>query len=525
MDYSCIRQTALPNTTKLFADLTYQPDRVRSFYPYVPLEPDSFRKAAAQIHFSDAKRSALVTALQSQNPGNPLLSILAKPGTVAVVTGQQVGLFSGPAYTIYKALTAIRLAEQLTRDGIPAVPMFWLATEDHDFHEVNEAWISDPARRPVRLQAGASPEPDQPVGGVVIDSVPLEDVRSAFQGAPFGAEAFDLIRDTYLPGRTFGEAFSALLDRLLAGFPILRIDPMLPAFRALAAPLLRDAVLDAPELTADLLARNEELTKAGYHAQVHVEKSTSLFFLLENGKRLALRRQNGDYLIGKRKLSARDLAACSKELSPNALLRPVVQDSMIPTIAYVGGPAELAYLAQSEVLYRSLLGRQPIAVHRSGFTLIGSHTRKLMDRYRLELPDFFHGEEALREKVSRTLVDPGLVAKIEEARASAVQSLGRMASDIDRFDHSITRALDKSKRKIEYQFEKIKRKVGREALVRDQRATSDATALSDCLFPRHKLQERVYSMLALFAQHGPDLVSRVYEHVSLECRDHQILTV
>ena len=200
-----------------------------------------------------------------------------------------------------------------------------------------------------------------------------------------------------MPGATFGASFGALLDRLLEGYPILRVDPMLPEFRALAAPLLREAVLRAPELTRAVRDRDKELTEAGYHAQVHVEDSTSLVFLLENGERFALRRQNGNYLAGKQKYSAPDLAERAHELSPNALLRPVVQDSMIPTIAYVGGPAELAYLAQSEVLYRELLGRQPLAFHRSSFTLVDHHASKVFDRYELTLPDF----TAARKRWSR----------------------------------------------------------------------------------------------------------------------------
>ncbi len=151
--------------------------------------------------------------------------------------------------------------------------------------------------------------------------------------------------------------------------------------------------------------------------------------------------------------------------------------------------------------------------------------RKLMDRYRLELPDFFHGEEAAREKAARVLVDPELVERIDEARSTAVNSLGRMASDLESFDRSITKAVEKSRRKITYQFERLERKVRREALARNQRATHDVALLNGALFPRHKLQERLYSGLALVAQYGPDFAARVYEHVTLECPDHQVLTL
>jgi uncharacterized protein YllA (UPF0747 family) len=299
---------------------------------------------------------------------------------------------------------------------------------------------------------------------------------------------------------------------------------MLPEFRALAAPLVRDAVLNAPELTSEILRRNQALSEAGYHAQVHVEKTTSLVFLLEDGRRLALRRDNGSYHAGAQKIGMEELADRAQDLSPNALLRPVVQDSMIPTVAYVGGPAELAYLAQSEVLYRNLLGRQPIAMHRAGFTLLDAHARKQLDRFHLDLPDFFHGEEKAREKAARTLVDPQLFTRIADSRAAADASLDRMSADLGNFDRSITKALEKSRRKIEYQFAKIERKVSREAILRNLHANQEVGELANLIFPRHKLQERVYSPAALIARHGPDLVRRIYEHVTLECPDHQIVT-
>src|SRR5262249_13847142 len=158
----------------------------------------------------------------------------------------------------------------------------------------------------------------------------------------------------------------------------LYVDPLSAPIRRLAAPLLHDAVAKASELKQRLLDRNKELAEAGYHAQVHVDAQTSLVFLLENGRRQTLRRQNGNYIAGGRIIPAKDLESQAENLSPNALLRPVVQDYILPTVTYVGGPAELAYLAQSEVLYKELLGRQPVAMHRAGFTVVDARSRKML---------------------------------------------------------------------------------------------------------------------------------------------------
>src|SRR5947209_16864166 len=165
MHCTCVRQSELPHTTRLFTDVLYHPSHTAAFYRHPGRDPDAFRAAAEEIRFPEERRAALVAALQAQNQPSPALAQLAQPGTVAVVTGQQVGLFSGPAYTIYKVLHAVKMAAWLTEIGIPAVPMFWLATEDHDFAEVNHAWVFGADHRPQKVEMRRSAA-EQPVGDV-----------------------------------------------------------------------------------------------------------------------------------------------------------------------------------------------------------------------------------------------------------------------------------------------------------------------------------------------------------------------
>jgi bacillithiol biosynthesis cysteine-adding enzyme BshC len=523
MECTCIRHTELPHASKLFTDLVYHPDRVRAYYPYPASNPESYVSAAEQVNLSPEARAALVTALEEQNGPSASLELLADPHTVAVVTGQQVGLFSGPAYTIYKALTAAKLARELTSRGIPAVPIFWLATEDHDFAEVNHAWIFDPQQQPVKLELDGAAADNRPVGEVPLGAVPIKGLREAIGAFPFGAEIADRVAAAYSPGRTLGQAFGTLLRDLLGEFDMPQIDPMARAVRELAAPLMRRAVAQAQELKKLMLERNRELNAAGYHAQVHVEDETSFFFLLENGKRIALRKHNGNYVSPEGRFSPEELMERAPHLSPNALLRPVVQDSILPTVAYIGGPAELAYLAQAEVLYRALVGRMPVAVHRSGFTVVDRRSCKLMDRYKLCLSDFFHGEEALRERVSAALVPPGLAGVLSDTRSSVSEGVRRLENELASFDPTLDSAVRKSYNKIAYQLSKIERKVGREMLARNERATHDTSFLSGLIYPHRHLQERLYSIIPFLAKHGPGLIGELYEGIHLDCPDHQLL--
>jgi len=524
MHCTCVRHTDIPHTSTLFADYLYHPDRTARFYRHPYRDLDAYKAAAAEVNLSPERRAALVAALRIQNPGSPNLERLAQPDTVAVITGQQVGLFSGPSYTIYKLLHAARLAEWLTANGVPAVPVFWLATEDHDFAEVNHVWVFDAEHRPVKLEMKRSAS-TQPVGDVTLSDPPIRELRAALHGFPFGEEVTDLIEETYRAGSTMGKAFGEFLRQILNKYDVLQVDPMLPEFRELAAPAMRAAVEAAPELSAAILARNRELVDAGYHAQVHVEEQTSLFFLLENGKRLALRRNGNEYSLNGRRFSSAELVDRAASLSPNALLRPVVADSMIPTVAAIGGPAELAYLAQSEVIYRSLLKRMPVAVPRSGFTILDGHSQKLMDRYALNLQSFFHGEESLRERISGKLVPPALTGAMQATQDNVQRAVEKLRMELVSFDPTLAKALERSGRKILYQLGKVERKVGREAMLRDTFAARDASSLYGLIFPERTLQERVYSILPFLARHGFELIDQIHQTIELECADHRVMVI
>jgi bacillithiol biosynthesis cysteine-adding enzyme BshC len=523
MECSCVRHTDLPGASQLFLDFLYHPDRLDLYYPNLPTDAESYARAA-KIDLPADRRAALIEALRPANRGNPSLEELAKPGTVAVVTGQQVGLFSGPAYTIYKAMTAVKLARDLSARGIPAVPVFWLATEDHDFVEVNHCWVFNPAHEPVKLEMSAAAA-GQPVGEVRLAAPPIEQLAQALGEFPFGGDVISLVKECYTPGATMGQAFGAILRRLLDRYGLLQLDPMAPAFRELAAPAIRTALDAAPELSAAVMERNKQLTGAGYHAQVHVEDATSFVFLLENGRRLTLRRQGREYTAGGRRFTTEELMSRAASLSPNALLRPVIQDSILPTVAYVGGPAELAYLAQSEVIYRKVLGRMPVPLNRAGFTLIDQRARKLLDRYRLTLQDFFQGEQALRERLAMALVPAELGGRIESAKSEMIAALDRLTQGLEAFDSNLAKLTSKSRRKIEYQVSKIEKKTAREILAREATAEAHVGYLYGLIYPHRHLQERLYSVLPFLAKHGFELLDTIYENVHLECPDHQLLVI
>ncbi len=517
MEPACIRHTELPGASKLFLDFSCHFDRVARFYRYDPHNFESFAASAKEIDYPDDRRSAMVRALAAQNGPSANLERLAQPGTVAVVTGQQVGLFSGPAYTVYKAVTAARWAKELSDRGTPAVPVFWLATEDHDLAEVDHAWAFDSNRQPVALKAQTkSNGKPRPVGGIVVEQAPLDELRRALNGFPHADEVIAMVGEAYPAGVTMGAGFRALVQKLLAPLGLIFLDPLDPEIRKIGAPLIGDALDRAGELKSALLQRNKELEAAGYHAQVHLEDKTSLFFLLENSERVPLRVKESEFA------ALHDRAA---EISPNALLRPVMQDYLLPTCAYVGGPAELAYLAQSQVIYEKLLGRMPVMISRAGFTLLEPRAQKLLNRYKLTLPQVFVEEHCLQERVAHSLVPEALSNSFDTETTGVMNHLIRVRAELEKFDPTLAASLDNSKAKIAYQLDKARRKTAAEIMRRNDRAAADARYLTGLLYPHRHLQERFYSILPFLAAHGPDLVERLFEAVQLDCPDHRVLSI
>lgn len=525
MEPSCVRQDQIPGTSKLFSDYLYHFERVAGFYSSHFSDTNALVRSAKQVNYPEGRRSQLAQALRRQNGDSPALAKLAQPGTVAVVTGQQVGLFSGPAYTVFKALTAVRLAHHLTDNGISAVPVFWLATEDHDLAEVDHAWVFDDKMVPAKLSLASSVSNGGPVGEVALGDLPIAELRNALGQLPFAEAVLERVQAAYRPGASFGSAFRSLLQDILKDYGLLYLDPLSPEVREIAAPLMGEAVLRVPELVGALRQRDLELKEAGYHSQVLVDDDASLLFLLREGRRLPIRFKEGRFITRERTYAEGELQDLAHQLSPNALLRPVMQDYLLPTASYIGGPAEIAYLAQSQVLYDQLLGRMPVIYPRNSFTLLDAQATKLLGRFGLHTLDLLDHQEHVKSRLAAKLVPHTLTADFEHLRTRAASSLTELDRKLAAFDPSLSAASQKSGAKILYQLDKLARKVARETLRRDERANQNATYLINLVYPNRRLQERVYSIVPFLAKFGLDLPQRLFNQTQLECPDHMVRTL
>lgn len=510
MQPTCIRHSEIEGASRLFTDYLYNFERVSAFYTHNPLDSASLAQACTQVEYPESRRAAVVEALGAINRGNPSLSLLAQPGTLAVLTGQQVGLYGGPVYTLYKALSAIATARHLTAQGTPAVPIFWLATEDHDVEEVRSALFFDQT-----ISATAASD-GRPAGQHLLAGLPSD--------LPLVGEIAALAARHYQEGRSFGAAFLGLLQELLAPYGLLFVDPLEPKLREIGAPFLAQAVHKTETLSALLLERGRALLDAGYHAQVHFEKNqSSLFFHLVDGQRHPLKFHNGKYTAPHKVWTPAEFAQEGVALSPNALLRPVLQDWLFPTAALVAGPGELAYFAQSEVLYQELLGRTPVLLPRAFFTLLDEKSEKILERYRVPLSNVLASEERVKAVLAERLIPPDLRESVQIAGAKVESAFVALEARLAQFDPTLVKALEKSRHKVQYQFQKNESKIVREVFRKDEQAQRHAAHLSHRLAPHGHLQERSYCLLAMLGEYGLDLIPQLLENIQPGCHDHQVL--
>jgi bacillithiol synthase len=522
MDCSWISPAELPGTTRLYSTYLSDFPRVAEFYIHPP-NTRGIDEAVRDVQLDGSVRRAVVDVLREQNRafgGDDATSRnldRLRDGAVAIVTGQQVGLFGGPAYSIYKAVTAVRLARELTERGVDAVPVFWLATEDHDLAEVNHCFV--PKRGGFeRFELPVSGPADRRVGDIRLGE-PIRGIASQVTGllaGPCAEKISRWISETYAPEETFGSAFGKLMTRIFAGRGLIFLDPMSPELHRLSLPVMHRAVGEHAALAADLVARSEALDRAGLHAQVKVMAQSTLVFRIVNGQRLALRPANGGLAAGTETESLEDtlhaLEANPENFSPSALLRPVVQDSLLPTVAYIAGAAEAAYHAQTSLLYGKLLGRAPAILPRAGFTLVPSHVASLLKKYNLDVRDAFQGRHKLRARLEAEALPQALSARFEESERAIKSAVESLREPIAKLDQTLLGALETVLEKTLYQYNGLRAKAGRAEGFRTGVVETHENEIVNSLFPANALQERFFGLLAFLASEGPELLDELDRH-------------
>ena len=533
----------IPHQSQLFLDYVKDPVALRKFYPSAIRFHHELPQRVPEVlaaHQVDRNKVADALAAMNQRWGAPQetidnINLLREADTVAVVSGQQAGLFTGPLFTIYKALSAVKLAGCLRTRNTKAVPVFWIAAEDHDFVEVAKAEIIGRDCQLKRTEVSTDLHREgQPVGRVVLDDSINTIVDQLFELLPnseFAEDMKALVRNAWQPGRGYADSFATMMTSLLGRHGLIFLDPLDPEMKKLAAPLYSAAVRQAPEIATAVEQRSRELESNGYHAQVLASaNSFPLFLHDEDGARRALVRvENGNYQAKdtNKEYSIEDLAELAlkepQRFSPNVTLRAVVQDYLLPTIAYCAGAAEIAYFAQTAEVYRVLERPATSILPRSSLTMVERHTGRLLERYGLSLADFFEGLEPVTKRVVEEHLGADTARHFTETEQKVNEELDRLKGDLHAIDPTLANALETGRKKIQYQLDGLRTRFVRAQMTRDEAAHRQLQRAFDQLYPNKDLQERHINVTSLLARHGTYVIEWIYNAINLGSNDHEVV--
>ncbi|MBX3291195.1 MAG: bacillithiol biosynthesis cysteine-adding enzyme BshC [Acidobacteria bacterium] len=533
----------IPGQSRLFTQYQHDPLLLQKFYPNAVPSHDRIADRISEVLANHkADRQVLCDTLDEMNRKFGAsektlehIQLLRDDDTVAVVSGQQAGLYTGPLYTIYKALSAVRMAECLRSRGFKAVPVFWVATEDHDFEEVSKTHILGRDGADVLLSNQPKRCYDElPVGYIKLDdsiAATTSELFSALEKTEFTDELRSMIEDAWSNGAYFGDAFARLLTQILGEHGVIILCPLDSRLKSLAAPVYIKAIERSHEIVDALRVRSEELVHDGYVAQVHVaEDYFPLFWQARDGTRNALKKDSeGAFWTkdGSRRFTLEELAQIAERepgrFSPSVVLRSVVQDYLLPTACYFGGGAEIAYFAQSSEVYRLLDRPVTPILHRQSFTVIESRQRRAMERFGIEFTDLFAGIDELLPRLVNEHLNRDTARLIADVEEKINTELNRLDQEFSKLDPTLAENLATRRRKIIYHIGALRGKFQRSQFSRDETVNRQINGLFASVLPQGHLQERSLNVLYFLNKYGPGFVDWIYRSIDLGDKGHRII--
>ncbi len=540
VEYLDYRQ--LPGQSPLFLEYLYNYPSVSSLYSSpVHLSLESLKDSASKVydHHADYPRDELVVLLKDFNQKVKAsestfknIENLKSKKTVAVMTGHQLGFWGGPAFMVYKAITAICVARALTEEGYCAVPVFWLASDDSDFQEVCATTFRGSGSD---LFSVAYPGP-QKNNSQMVGTMSLERVEDCFKileergnKGKFQSEVVQLLRDAYQPRRNFSEALGAWLAHLFRNEGLVLFDALSHYKKHTCSPLKmvveeRDAFIRA------LNQKTNSLRQSGFEPQVRTVDSESLLFWIEDDCRYKLEFTGREWVNSKRhslKFNKEQLLAKLKKeperFGPNVLLRPILQDSLFPTVGYVGGPSEITYFSQVASLGHLQNLQVPI-FPRLAVTLVDKKAQRLLKKYQLNVVDILNSNvDEITRKILKRDALAEIMSDFDSFRGQLEVDLNSLQDQISQSDPTVAEMLGRSAKKMLYQINKVESR-----FVTNHRSYQSSVGrhldyLYSHLYPDGKLQERVINFNQFLSEEGPDLIQNLIGTVDPFCSSHQVI--
>ena len=529
-----------PWIRRLAADYVFEYEKVADFFAGNPADPAAWRESIVrtQRHQRDGEAIARILQAQQRSRGAPPEALAASTQlrdarTVAVVTGQQAGLFGGPLFTLLKAITAIRLAERVrTEYSVPAVAIFWIDAEDHDWDEVKACGVFDGDTNPVRIAVGNPPGAhERSVGQVRLDqsaTAAVDGLAATLQSTEFSHELLSTLRRVYAPGVGMAHAFGQWLESVLGPRGLVVFDAADPASKPLAADIFAREIEHAGDTSRLAADAGAALQARGYHAQATPQEGHVALFHLD-GSREAIRRQGDHFEVGDRTESTQALLERVRrtpaEFSPNVLLRPLVQDTLFPTVCYVAGPNELAYLGQLGRVYEVFGVPMPLIQQRATATILDSNAMRFLARHELPLESLRAQDEAALNQLLQAQLPPSVEATLEDASRLLRDRMEALAQAVPQIDATLEGAARSTLGRMQEELKKLHNKIIHAAKRKDETLRRQFTHARAQAFPGGHPQEREIGFVYFLNKYGPDLVDRLSDELSLEMGTHWVITI
>ena len=524
----------------LAGDYAYNFKQVEGLYAGNPLDAAAWREAVAraQRHPRDRIRIAELLRAQQEQRHAPAeakaaAARLADPAAVAVVTGQQAGVFGGPMYTLLKAITALQLARQTEREhGAPAVALFWVEAEDHDWEEIRSCTVLDAEFQPrVVTLADLEGAGELPIAQLTLDTrveQTVDELSAILQQTEFTASVLADLRAAWKPGTGMARAFATWLETVLGAYGLVVFESADPVAKPLVADIFAKE-LSAPGRTAALAARaGEELASRGHAPQVVLQGDNVSLFSLEHGRK-PIRRQGDQLVIGDRSYESAALAQAAAttpaSFSPNVLLRPIVQDTLFPTVCYVAGPSELAYLGQLRGVYEQFGVPMPLMFPRATATLLDSGATRFLNKYDVPFEELRTPDESALNKLLESQLPASVEQSLRDAVSQMEDAMRRVGEALPQLDPTLVGAAKTTLGKMEHEMRSLHTKVIHAAKKRHEVLRRQFTRAQAQAFPHGHPQERTLGVVYFLNKFGPGLVELLLDELPVDPGRHWLITL
>ena len=519
-----------PWIKRLASDYAFDYARVAEFFAGNPAEPSAWRDAIAraQRHPRDRDGIADIVIAQQRRRGAPADALAAAArlrdsATVAVVTGQQAGLFGGPLFTLLKAITAIRLAEQTAAEHrVPAVALFWIDAEDHDWDEVRSCRVLNTDLELVRVALGQPPGAGQgPVARVQLDDsihAAIDRLTATLPPGEFTPELLDAVRSAYQPGAGMVDAFGHWLERWLGSRGLVVFDSSDPLAKPLVSRLFAREIEHVGQTARQAAAAGAKLTSLGYHAQVQPQEGQAALFHLDgNRSSIDISNASGELV--------RQVETSPAAFSPNVLLRPLVQDTLFPTVCYVAGPNELAYLAQLRDVYATFGVPMPLIVQRASATFLDSNAMRMLARTELPFESLRARDEAALNALLKAQIPATVDVSLEEAMRTLTERMEALAVAVAAMDSTLEAAARSALGRMQDDLRKLQGKIIQAAKRKDETLRRQFQHAQAQAFPEGHPQEREVGFVYFLNKYGAGLIDRLIEELPLDQGRHWVMTI